>query len=160
MAIWLLWAVEEQWTLQLGSLTERDQFLKSLHQLALDESTTFDILEHNFLQMDIVRRQNQMLLPSKSLNGTATEQALLTTSSDGRTSRPHSRSRPAHPQRLQSAQDVATKPALHAPERTPAADPSPFARTTSTADASTPPRSAPVATLPRATTSTAKVALL
>ena len=108
MAIWLLWAVEEQWTLELGSLTERDQFLKSLHQLALDESTTFDILEHNFLQMDIVRRQNQMLLPSKSLNGTAAEQALLTTSSDGRTRQSHSRSRPAHPQRPQRPQPPTT----------------------------------------------------
>ena len=66
MAIWLLWAVEEQWTLELGTLTERDHFLKSLHELALDENTTFDILEHTFLQMDIVRLQNQMLLPSKS----------------------------------------------------------------------------------------------
>jgi hypothetical protein len=128
MAIWLLWAVEEQWTLDLGSLTERDQFLKSLHQLALDESTTFDILEHNFLQMDIVRRQNQLLLPSKSLNGAATEQALLTTSSDGRTRQLHSRSRPTHPHRLQPAQDAALKPALPAPERTPARGPKPICK--------------------------------
>jgi hypothetical protein len=122
MAIWLLWAVEEQWTLELGTMTERDHFLKSLHELALDENTTFDILEHSFLQMDIVRRQNQMLLPSKSLNGTAAEQALLTTSSDGRTGQPRSRSRPTHPQRPQRPQpahDVTTKPAPSAPERTP-----------------------------------------
>ena len=154
MAIWLLWAVEEQWTLDLGSLTERDQFLKSLHQLALDESTTFDILEHNFLQMDIVRRQNQLLLPSKSLNGAATEQALLTTS-DGRTRQLH-----APPTRIVCSPPktpLSNQPCLPPSVRLPA-DPSPFARTTSTADASTSPRSAPVATLLRATTSTAKAA--
>jgi len=128
MAIWLLWAVEEQWTHELGTLTERDHFLKSLHELALDESTTFDILERTFLQMDIVRRQNQMLLPSKSFNGPAAEQALLTTSSDGRTRQSHSRSRPTHPQRSQPAQDVAPKPALPAPERTPARGPKPICK--------------------------------
>jgi hypothetical protein len=78
-------------------MTERDSFLKALHELALEENATVDILERNFLQMDIVRRQNQMLLPSKSFNGPAAEQALLT--SDGRTRQSHSRSRPAHPQR-------------------------------------------------------------
>jgi hypothetical protein len=31
-------------------------FLEVTARLALDENTTFDILEHNFLQMDIVRR--------------------------------------------------------------------------------------------------------
>jgi hypothetical protein len=158
MAIWLLWAVEEQWTLDLGSLTERDQFLKSLHQLALDESTTFDILEHNFLQMDIVRRQNQLLLPSKSLNGAATEQALLTPPPTGGPDNCiPARAPPTRIVCSPPKTPLSNQPCLPPSVRLPA-DPSPFARITSTADASTSPRSAPVATLLRATTSTAKAA--